>query len=143
MAGPGAEGEPGARPGGTAATPAVSTDDRFTTVTVPTNGAPELVIAYTVRGAVVTVPDGTALQWRVLQGLSLSVTSFRATVLIPGVFTYVSCTAGSPNSTTPCLSAAAGTEDATTLRMARIWSGVRSRPDSPTTTAAVGSIAAA
>ncbi|GAA3573400.1 DUF2207 domain-containing protein [Microlunatus spumicola] len=100
--------------GGAAVTPEVSTDGRFTTVTVATNGAPELVIAYTVRGAVVTVPDGTALQWRVLQGLSLTVTSFRATVLIPGVFTYVRCTAGSPNSTTPCLSAAAGTEDATT-----------------------------
>lgn len=100
--------------GGAAVTPDVSTDGRFTTVTVATNGAPELVIAYTVRGAVVTVPDGTALQWRVLQGLSLTVTSFRATVLIPGVFTYVRCTAGSPNSTTPCLSAAAGTEDATT-----------------------------
>jgi hypothetical protein len=100
--------------GGAAVTPQVSTDGRFTTVTVATNGAPELVIAYTVRGAVVTVPDGTALQWRVLQGLSVSVTSLRATVLIPGVFTYVRCTAGSPNSTTPCLSAAAGTEDAST-----------------------------
>ena len=100
--------------GGTAVTPAVSTDDRYTTVTVPTNGAPELVLSYTVRGAVVTVPDGTALQWRVLQGLDVTVTSFRATVLIPGVFTYVRCTAGAPNSTTPCLSAAAGTEDATT-----------------------------
>jgi hypothetical protein len=100
--------------GGAAVTPTVSTDDRFTTVTVPTNGAPELVLSYTVRGAVVTVPDGTALQWRVLQGLDVTVTSFRATVLIPGVFTYVRCTAGAPNSTTPCLSAAAGTEDATT-----------------------------
>jgi hypothetical protein len=100
--------------GGAAATPQVSTDSRYTTVTVPTNGAPELVIAYTVRGAVVTVPDGTALQWRVLQGLSVSVTSFRATVQIPGIFTYVRCTAGTPNSTTPCASASAGTDAATT-----------------------------
>ena len=100
--------------GGVAVTPGVSTDGRFTTVTVATNGGPELVLSYTVRGAVVTVPDGTALQWRVLQGLDVAVTSFRATVLIPGVFTYVRCTAGTPNSTTPCLSAAAGTEDATT-----------------------------
>jgi Predicted membrane protein (DUF2207) len=100
--------------GGAAVTPQVSTDGRYTTVTVATNGAPELVISYTALGAVVTVPDGTALQWRVLQGLSVAVTSFRATVLIPGTFTYVRCTAGSPNSTTPCASAAAGTEDATT-----------------------------
>ncbi|GAB2589471.1 DUF2207 family protein [Microlunatus antarcticus] len=100
--------------GGAAVTPQVSTDSRYTTVTVPTNGAADLVIGYTVRGAVVTVPDGTALQWRVLQGLDVAVTSFRSTILIPGTFTYVRCTAGSPNSTTPCLSAAAGTEDAST-----------------------------
>ncbi|HEY0238459.1 MAG TPA: DUF2207 domain-containing protein, partial [Friedmanniella sp.] len=87
--------------GGAAATPQVSTDGRYTTVMVATNAAPVLVIAYTVRGAVVTVPDGTALQWHVLQGLDVAVRSFRATMLIPGVFTYVRCTAGSPNSTTP------------------------------------------
>ena len=100
--------------GGTAVTPQLSTEGRFTTATVATNGAPELVITYTVDGAVVTVPDGTALQWRMLQGLDVGVTSFQARVLIPGTFTYVRCTAGGPNSTTPCLSAAAGTEDATT-----------------------------
>ncbi len=100
--------------GGAAATPSVSSDGRYTTVTVPTNGAAQVMIGYTVVGAVLTVPDGTALQWRVLQGLDLTVTSFRATVLIPGTFAYVSCTAGAPNSTTPCDTAAAGTEDATT-----------------------------
>ena len=100
--------------GGASVTPSVSTDGRYTTVTAPTNGAGQVVLGYTVRGAVLTVPDGTALQWRVLQGLDLTVTSFRATVLIPGTFTYVRCTSGSPNSTTPCGSAAAGTEDATT-----------------------------
>jgi hypothetical protein len=100
--------------GGTAVTPRVSTDGRYTTVTVATNGASSLEIAYTVDGAVVNVPDGTALQYRVLQGLSVTVRSFDAKVLIPGTFTYVRCTAGSPNSTTPCVSAAAGTEDAQT-----------------------------
>ncbi len=100
--------------GGTAVTPQVSTDGRYTTLTAATNGASALVVTYTVDGAVVTVPDGTALQWRMLQGLDLAVTSFQARVLIPGTFTYVRCTAGAPNSSTPCLSAAAGTEAATT-----------------------------
>lgn len=100
--------------GGAAATPQVSTDGRYTTVTLATNGASSVVIGYTVVGAVVTIPDGTALQWRMLQGLDVAVTSFRATVLIPGTFTYVRCTAGVPNTSTPCASAAAGTEDATT-----------------------------
>jgi len=104
----------GATAGGTPVTPQVSTEGRYTTVTVATNGASEIVISYTVDGAVVTVPDGTALQWRMLQGLDLTVTSFQARVLMPGTFTYVRCTAGAPNSSTPCLSAAAGTEDATT-----------------------------
>ena len=99
--------------GGAAVAPQVSRDARYTIVTVATNGASELVISYTVVGAVVTVPDGTALQWRMLQGLSVSVTSFRATVRIPGIFTYVRCTAGSPNSTTPCASASAGLQDVT------------------------------
>ena len=100
--------------GGAAVTPQVSTDGRYTTATVATNGASSLEIAYTVDGAVVTVPDGTALQYRVLQGLSVTVRTFQAKVLIPGTFTYVRCTAGGPNSLTPCLSAAAGTEDAQT-----------------------------
>lgn len=100
--------------GGAAVTPEVSVDGRITTVTVPTNGASEAVIGYTVRGAVVTIPDGTALRWRLLQGLNVSVSSFRGTVAIPGLFSYIRCTAGPPNSTTPCATAAAGTEDAQT-----------------------------
>ena len=100
--------------GGSAANPTVDTSDRFTTVTLPTNGSSEVTLGYTVTGAVVTIEDGTALRWRLLQGLSASVTTFRGTVAIPGLFSYIKCTAGSPNSTVPCTSAAAGTEDAQT-----------------------------
>lgn len=101
--------------GGTAVTPAVSTDSRFTTVTVPTNGAPEVVLGYSVTGATVTLDSGeTALRWAMLQGLDASVQTFSATVQIPGAFSYVSCTAGAPNSATPCRSAAAGSENAQT-----------------------------
>ena len=90
--------------------PTIKTDDRFTTVTVPTNGATEVVMSYTVTGAVVKTDSGTALRWGMLQGLSASVAEFTATVQIPTQFSYIKCTAGSPNSTVPCNFAAAGTE---------------------------------
>jgi len=90
--------------------PAINADDRFTTVTVPTNGSNEVLMSYTVTGAVVTIDGGTALRWRMLQGLSASVTEFSSTVQIPTQFSYIKCTAGSPNSTVPCSFAAASTE---------------------------------
>jgi hypothetical protein len=90
--------------------PTITTDDRFTTVTVPTNGSTEIMMSYTVTGAVVTIDSGTALRWQMLQGLSAQVDMFSATVQIPTLFSYIKCTAGSPNSTVPCNFAAAGTE---------------------------------
>jgi hypothetical protein len=98
--------------GGAAVAPTVTSDDRFTTVTVPTNASTEVVVSYTVTGAVVSTDSGTALRWGMLQGLSASVAEFSATVQIPTQFSYVKCTAGSPNSTVPCTFAAAGTEGA-------------------------------
>jgi hypothetical protein len=92
--------------------PTITTEDRFTTVTVPTNGSTEIVMSYTVTGAVVTIESGTALRWRMLQGLSAQVAQFSAKVQIPTQFSYIKCTAGSPNSTVPCNFAAAGTEGA-------------------------------
>ena len=35
--------------------PTIKSDDRFTTVTVPTNGATEIMMSYTVTGAVITI----------------------------------------------------------------------------------------
>jgi hypothetical protein len=98
--------------GGAPANPTVSEDARFTTITVPTNGATDVVMRYAVDGAVVNIADGTALRVRLLQGLSAQVAEFSATVQIPNQFTYIKCTAGNPNSTTPCTFAAAGTEAA-------------------------------
>ncbi|HEY9470177.1 MAG TPA: hypothetical protein VIQ76_11255, partial [Propionibacteriaceae bacterium] len=94
---------------GAAVPPTINSDDRFTTVVVPTNGSTEVVMNYTVTGAVVTTDSGTALRWPMLQGLSASVAEFSATVQIPTQFSYIKCTAGSPNSTVPCTFAAAGT----------------------------------
>ncbi len=101
--------------GGTAVTPSVRTEDRFTTLTLPTGGASEVTLAYTVTGAVVNLAGGdTALRWPLLQGLSASVEQFEGVVEIPGAFSYVKCTAGPPNSTVPCDFAAAGSENART-----------------------------
>ena len=86
--------------------------DRFTEVTIPTNGASSVTLTYTVRGAVVAIDSGTALQWQILQGLSAQVTALTATIAIPGPFDYITCTAGPPNSETPCDFAAAGTDAA-------------------------------
>ncbi|MCW2803976.1 MAG: hypothetical protein JWN06_2193 [Propionibacteriaceae bacterium] len=97
---------------GTDLKPAVSDDDSFTTVSINTNGSTEITMAYTVVGAVVRIDSGTALRWQLLQGLSAQVTEFTGTVAIPGTFSYVKCTAGPPNATTPCAYAAAGVEDA-------------------------------
>jgi len=90
--------------------PTIKTQDPFVTVTVPTNGASQVTLDYTVTGAVVNIDGGTALRWGLLQGLSAQVNQFSATVQIPGTFSYVKCTSGGPNSTTPCNLAAAGTE---------------------------------
>ena len=88
----------------------VETRGRFTTVAIATNGATAVTLDYTVSGAVVNTETGTALQWRLLQGLSAQVTSFDATVAIPGAFTFIDCVAGGPNTQVPCTYSAAGTD---------------------------------
>jgi hypothetical protein len=100
---------------GNPATPAVEVDGRFTILTLPTGGASEVTLGYTVTGAVVKLEGGeTALRWPLLQGLSAGVEEFEGTVQIPGAFSYVKCTAGPPNSTVPCDFASAGVADAQT-----------------------------
>lgn len=99
--------------GGPAFAPEVSTDQgRFTTVTFPTNGQNTVSLEYTVTGAVVSTTEGTSLEWPLLQGFDATVTEFTATVAIPVPFSFVKCSAGSPNSEVPCTYAAAGTDDA-------------------------------
>lgn len=95
---------------GASLNPTVTTNGRFTVVSIPTNGATEIAMGYTVVGAVVTTDSGTALRWRLLQGLSAQVAEFSATVLIPTQFSYIKCTSGSPNTNVPCNFAAAGLE---------------------------------
>jgi hypothetical protein len=98
--------------GGQAVEPTIQTDDRFTTVTFPTNGQSQVSLEYSVVGAVIATPEGTALEWPLLQGFDASVTQFSATVAIPAPFSFFECNAGSPNSEVPCRYAAAGTDNA-------------------------------
>ncbi len=91
------------------------TGSQYTTVTVDTQGASgSVVLSYTTTGAVITTDDGTALHWRALQGLSMTVQQFSASIRIPAQLSYISCTAGPPNTNTPCDTAAGASENAQT-----------------------------
>lgn len=92
--------------------PTVQTDDRFTTVSFPTNGQSRVSLEYAVVGAVVATPEGTALDWPLLQGFDATVSEFTATVAVPAPFSFIECNAGSPSSEVPCQYAAGGTDDA-------------------------------
>jgi hypothetical protein len=85
------------------------------TVSFAPGGARTATIAYTVDGAVISNGGNPALHWRFLQGLSLTVNRFTATVGIPANLTYVDCTSGPPNTQTPCnnYSAGVGTQSPT------------------------------
>lgn len=85
---------------------------RLTTVRFPTNGSERVSLEYTVAGAVISTPEGTALAWPLLQGFDSTVSEFTATVAIPAPFSFIECNAGSPTSEVPCTFAAAGTGDA-------------------------------
>ncbi len=99
--------------GGKDLTPTVDHGDDVTTITINTSGAGgPVTMAYTVKGAVRSTEEGTALRWQLLQGLSVGVDKFFAVVKVPGGFSHVRCTAGPPNTSAPCRTAAAGTDDA-------------------------------
>ncbi len=99
--------------GGKPVQPTLQTEqDRYTVVTFPTNGQTRVTLEYAVVGAVIATPEGTALEWPLLQGFDAGVSDFSATVAIPAPFSFIECNAGSPNSEVPCRYAAAGTDDA-------------------------------
>jgi len=80
----------------------------LTTVSFSPGGAKTATIAYTVSGAVISNGGNPALHWRFLQGLSMNVQDFNAAVSIPGNFSYVNCTSGPPNTSSPCSNYSAG-----------------------------------
>ncbi len=101
--------------GGRPLTATTKVGSEYTTVTIDSQGATgSVVLSYTTTGAVITTTDGTALHWRALQGLSMTVQQFSATIRIPSALSYISCTAGAPNSNTPCDTAAGASENTQT-----------------------------
>ncbi|WP_195908925.1 DUF2207 domain-containing protein [Microlunatus sp. Gsoil 973] len=83
-------------------TPTTDRSGDLTTVAFRPGSARTATLDYTVAGAVINNGGNPALHWRFLQGLSLSVREFTAQVSIPGTLSYVDCTSGPPNATTPC-----------------------------------------
>lgn len=101
-----------AKAGGADVAVAEDRDSKAVTVTLPTNGATELELTYQVTGAVIASDyDGSALDVRLLQGLSLQVNEFTATVAVPAQLANIDCTAGPPGSEVSCDFAAGGTHD--------------------------------
>ena len=83
---------------------AVSAEDGYTVVRVPTKGVTEpVVIQYQVRGTTLSMPDGgTRFQWRLLQGLSIPVTEVTGEVRAPAMARDYACQAGPPAATVTC-----------------------------------------
>ncbi|MFT4218354.1 MAG: DUF2207 domain-containing protein [Micropruina sp.] len=84
-----------------------------TLVTLPTQGvtAP-VVLSYVVHGAAIAEPSGeTTVAWRLLQGLSLPVKEFTASVQVPSMIQSVQCEAGPPSSPGVCTFWGGGTHD--------------------------------
>ena len=84
-----------------------------TTLSIPSAGATDPVeLSYVVRGAAIaTDGDTTTVQWPLLQGLSLPVSTFDATVAVPALFTSVDCAAGAPETPGTCTYYGGGTHD--------------------------------
>lgn len=98
--------------GGEDLQPTVDLDGEMAVITANTEGRTEpVVISYSVTGAAIQADGDTAVQWPVVQGLSFPVAEVTGEISIPGMFTYVRCTAGPPNSIDPCQMIAGGTEN--------------------------------
>ncbi len=82
-----------------------------TTLNIPSAGASEpIVLSYVVHGAAIaTDGDSTTVEWPLLQGLSLPVTTFDATIGIPAQFTMIDCAAGKPATPSSCTLYGGGT----------------------------------
>ena len=99
--------------GGQPVQASVSDEGGYTVVTMPTQGATgPVVLSYLVHGAATSEPTGeTTVAWRLLQGLSLPVKEFTATVQVPTMIQSVQCEAGPPVSPGVCTFWGGGTHD--------------------------------
>jgi len=100
--------------GATALDVTATTGPKVTTLSIPTAGSAEpVVLTYVVHGAsIATDGDSTTVRWPLLQGLSLPVATFDATVVIPAQFNMIDCAAGAPATPAACTLYGGGTSDA-------------------------------
>ncbi|PFG15761.1 putative membrane protein DUF2207 [Propionicimonas paludicola] len=95
--------------------PAASIDTKVaatsTRISVPTGGASQVKLSYTVRGAAVVADDETQISWPLLQGLSVPVETFEATIHAPAAFTMIDCAAGAPAAPSGCTFYGGGTHE--------------------------------
>lgn len=91
----------------------VTTAERSTTISIPTQGVTEpIVLSYVVRGAAIAAADGsTVVQWPLVQGLPLPVTLFEGTVSAPALFSSIDCAAGNPEAPGACTYFSGGNHD--------------------------------
>jgi hypothetical protein len=90
----------------------VTAGARATTLSIPTAGSSDpVLLSYVVHGAAIAEGDSTTVRWPVLQGLSVPVASFDATIAIPGLFTLVDCAAGAAASPGACTFYGGGTSE--------------------------------
>lgn len=82
-----------------------------TRISVPTGGASQVKLSYAVRGAAIAADDETLISWPLLQGLSVPVETFEATVHAPSAFTLIDCAAGAPEAPGGCTFYGGGTHE--------------------------------
>lgn len=102
--------------GGAGVAAQVSTGPSSVTLDVPTqNVSGPLVVSYVVKGAAIEEPTGgTVVRWPLLQGLSVPVQKFTATVVPPTQFDQLDCAAGAPEAPDNCTLYSGGTEGSVT-----------------------------
>lgn len=102
-----------AKAGNTDLAVSVTTGERSTTISIPTQGVTEpIVLQYVVRGAAMAAADGgTVVQWPLVQGLSLPVKVFDGTAMAPTLFSSIDCAAGNPAAPGACTFFSGGTHD--------------------------------
>ncbi len=100
-----------AESGGSPRAAEVTTEPNRTRISVPTEGATAVKLSYTVHGAAVVAGDETLVSWPLLQGLSIPVETFEATVHAPAAFTLIDCAAGDPAAPGGCTFYGGGTHE--------------------------------
>jgi hypothetical protein len=102
--------------GDAAVNAAVSTTASGVTIDIPTrNVSGALTLSYVVKGAAIEEPTGgTVVRWPLLQGLSIPVQKFTATVTAPTQFDQLDCEAGPADAPGNCSSYTGGTFDSPT-----------------------------